>query len=141
LFFREIIAARATLLMSVLLSLMLGGSLGFIAMKATNRLIGLRDNPFVGAGTGAVMGLVVAIFFYGYIDISDSTGIEIALNGIAIIYSSTIGGRIGAVVFALLGAVAVIRERSMASTQLRENMMNLTQKPSIYTMKKPSDDK
>jgi hypothetical protein len=140
LIFREIIAAHGTVVVSILLAVILGGLIGYIARQITNRMLGLRDNPFAGALLGAVVGFVFVGFLYGVIDISNPAGLEYYLNGVAILYCVILGGRIGALVFAILAAVAVIREGSMARARLRESMSRANE-PSIYTLKTPSSKK
>jgi len=138
--FGEIIIRGGTALLGILLALIFGSVLGFVARQFTNRFFGLHESPFKGAAIGAAIGLVYTFFFYGFLNLSDPSQVEGFLNGVAIFYSVRMGGRIGAVVFAILGAIAVIRERQITNAKLKESMSH-AHEPSIYTIKMSSKDK
>jgi phosphate/sulfate permease len=121
LFFLEIVNAQQTILMSILLSAVLGGLLGLFAIRMINKVTENNDNPFAGIATGIVVGVITAVFVYGYIDIPDPSLFEQAFYTIPMFYGVSVGGQIGAIIFPIFGAAAVVREIITDYRELRKN--------------------
>ena len=144
--FSEILRAQQTILMSILLSLFLGGLLGLFALQINNKLFETNDHPLVGITTGAVIGVSLVAFFYGYIDISNAHYLPDAsfFDSSPFDYSVAIGSRIGAIVFPLYGAIALVREKIATSMELRKNRQRDDESKnelSFYRSKNSVDDK
>jgi phosphate/sulfate permease len=121
LFFLEIVQAQQTILMSILLSAVLGGLLGLFAVQIINKATESEDKPLAGIVTGVVVGVIVAVFVYGYIDIPDPSVFEQDLYTIPMFYGVSVGGQIGAIIFPIFGAAAVVREIIADYRELRKN--------------------
>ena len=109
LFFQEIVYLHQTILMSILLSVILGGLLVLISVKMLNSFLDTEDKPFGGIAAGVVVAVVVALFIYGFVDIPDLSVFEQSFYSIPLFYSVSVGGQIGAILCPILGIIATIR--------------------------------
>ena len=121
LFFREIVFSHQTVLMSIILSSILGALLGLFSIQIINRVAETDDKPFAGIVVGAFVGIIVAIFLYGYIDIPDPSIFEQSFYPFPIFYSVSIGSQIGAIIFPIFGAAAVVRDITRTYAEIRKN--------------------
>jgi hypothetical protein len=121
LFFLEIVLAEQTILISILLSAVLGGLLGWFAVRMINKATETNDNPLAGVATGVVVGVIIATFVYGYIDIPDPSIFEQSFYTVPIFYGVSVGGQIGAIIFPIFGAAAVVRETITTYREFRKN--------------------
>jgi hypothetical protein len=121
LFFREIVFAHQTILMSILLSSILGGLLGWFAIQIINRFAETNDKAWAGIAAGVVVGVIVAVWLYGYIDIPDPSVFEQSFYTVPIFYSVSIGGQTGTIIFSIFGVAAVIRDAIRNHQEIRKN--------------------
>jgi hypothetical protein len=123
----EVISPHQATLVSLFISLTLGSLLSSFVSQVFNRLLETNINSFIGAIPGALIGLVIVVFIYGYVDVSDPDNYygRFSVNHLALTpvmpYSAKIGGQIGAITFALFGAVGIIREIIQSHLQLQRN--------------------
>ncbi len=110
LFFREIVSFNQTILMSITLSIVLGGLLAFIATQMINKLLDTDDKPFTGIIIGIVVGLVVVLFVDGVTDIRSSDKFSEYYYMWPVIYGGILGSDIGSAIFPILSAAAAVRD-------------------------------
>jgi hypothetical protein len=121
LFFREIIYSNQAVLMSITLGLILGGLLGLFAIQLINYMFDASDKPLIGVLFGMALGLIVVFFVEGVIDISGSETFNKRMHMYPIIYSGSVGGYIGSMVFPIIGATRVIRDILAKTKKARSN--------------------
>ena len=109
LFFREIVYVNQTILMSMALSLISGGLLGFSAVQLINKFFNASDKLLMGVLIGVTVSFIVVFYIDGVIDIS-SLDFKQSSYAFPIIYGGIVGGDIGAIVFPILGVIRVVRE-------------------------------
>ena len=110
LFFRDIVSSNLAVAMSICLSLLLGGILGFLAIQISNRMFTANDKPLAGVVVGIVISLIVVFFVDGVIGFSDTIKFDQSFYILPVIYSGTVGSDIGSMVFSILGVTRVIRD-------------------------------
>lgn len=122
LFFREIINSNQPVLLSITLSLILGGLLGFLAMQICNKIFEASDKPLIGVLLGIAIGFIVVFFVEGVIYFPDLVTLTTPM-GIyhIIIYTGIIGTSIGAIIFPIYGATRVIRDILTNNIEARSN--------------------
>jgi hypothetical protein len=146
LFFEQILLSHQTVLMSILISFCVGGLLGLFALLINNKLFDARDHPLVGITAGAVIGVVVMVFFYGYLDVSNIPIPYPYVRGShyfifpPFTYSVSLGSRIGATIFPLFGATALVREENRTYREIKKNQESEND-PSFYRGKNSVTDK
>jgi len=124
---QEVVSPHQATLISLFISLTLGSLLSSFASQVFNRLFETNFNRFLGAIPGALIGLVLVVFVYGYVDVSDPNNFYgyRTVNHFVITpvmsYSAKISGQIGAITFPLFGAIGVIREIIKAHLELQRN--------------------
>jgi uncharacterized membrane protein required for colicin V production len=122
LFFREIVSFNQTILMSVTLSMVLGGLLAFIATKMINKLWDTDDKPFSGIIMGIVVGLVVVLFVDGVTDLQSSDNFREYYYMWPVIYGGILGTDIGSTIFAILSATAMARDIKAEAADSKKRM-------------------
>jgi CDP-diglyceride synthetase len=110
LFFREIINSNQAVLLSITLSLILGGLLGFLALQMANNIFDARDKPLFGVLIGIAVGFIVVFFVEGVIYSPDPETFTNRMHILPIIYSSRVGTYIGAFSFPIIGATRLLRD-------------------------------
>ena len=141
LFFREIANANQTILMSIILSITLGGLLGFSAIQIGNKLFEDDDKPLNGALAGAIIGFIVVCFIGGVIDVPNPDPYR--FNYIApVIYGGVIGCYIGTIIIPIFNVARVIREivKSYKEARNYENRVNESKKEPWMTKNRISKD-
>jgi hypothetical protein len=84
-------------------------------------------NSFLGAIPGAIIGLIIVVFVYGYVDVFEPTnfyGYRSANHFVftpVMAYSAKIGSQIGSITFPLFGAIGIIREIIKSHLELQRN--------------------
>jgi hypothetical protein len=127
-FVPDFISSYQATLVSFFIALTLGSLLSSFASQVFNRMFETNINSFLGVIPGALFGLILVVFVYGYVDVSDPSGryVHRTVNHFVLTpimpYSAKIGGQIGAIVFPLFGAVGVIREIIQSHLQLQRNL-------------------
>ncbi len=106
LFFSEI--AAISILISILLMMISGGSLGYVEIRIFNKLFDTNDRPWLGMVIGAIFGLVFGIFGYGVLDTAGSEAFLQYYSPVSLIYSGAVGSRIGEVIFSIFATVQMI---------------------------------
>ncbi len=119
LFFREIVSSNQTILMSLLLAVILGGLLGSLEVQVFNKIFATSDNPLIGTLAGAILGLVLVVFVYGVLDVPSSGPFNQRFYSVPMLYSSTLGSRIGAIIFSVFGAAETVREIAKPYQEVR----------------------
>lgn len=110
LFFREIFNFNQAVPMSISLSLLLGGILGFFAIHMTNKVLEANDKPFAGVAIGLITSLLVVFFKDGVIGFANAVTFRQSFYILPLIYSARVGGDTGSIIFSILGATRVIRD-------------------------------
>jgi len=121
LFFKEIINSNQEVLVSITLSLILGGLLGFLAMQLANHVFAHSDNPLIGILLGFAVGLIVVFFVEGVIYIPDPETLIKPMYIYPIIYSGIVGSYIGSIIFPIIGVIGVIRDIVANNIEARSN--------------------
>ncbi len=134
-FIPDVILPHQATLISLFISITLGSLLSSFASQVFNRLSETNINSFLGAIPGVLIGLIIVVFVYGYVDVSDPNNFygRFSVKHLALTpvmpYSAKIGGQIGAVIFALFGAIGIIREMIQSHLQLQRNRKLMKNSP------------
>lgn len=123
----DVFTSHQATLISFFISALLGVSLSSFATRVYNRLNETNINLFLGVIPGVLIGLFVVVFVYGYVEVYDQSDFYRirASHRLAVTpimgYSAKVGGYVGAVTFALFGAVGVVHEIIQSHLQLQRN--------------------
>jgi LytS/YehU family sensor histidine kinase len=119
-FVQETIEPSQAILISMVMAILVGGGLGYIATQANRRTFEIPDHPIPGIMLGLVIGFIV-LLIHGVIDIPDSGIIDARSLRIPKIYGATIGSYIGAIIFPLIGIRGVIHEAKETRRRIKAN--------------------
>jgi hypothetical protein len=118
LFFREIVYSNQTILMCILLSLILGGLLGSLAIQISNKMFDNNDKPFIGALVGTIVGFII-VFVYGVMDVPNPETFNQSFYVAPMIYSGVVGCYIGTIIFSIFNVTRVVREIIQSNIEVR----------------------
>lgn len=110
-FFREIVSSNQDVPLRILLSIILGGLLGFSEVQIFNKkLFAADEHPLIGILVGAVFGLTFGGLVNNVMVVlsSDSSNQDFYVAGL--IYSGALGVRIGAIMYSFFGVAEAVRE-------------------------------
>jgi len=127
LFFYEIVAANQEILFSALMSLIMGGLLGFVAVQFINKFMGASEKPFLGIALGVIVGFVVVIFMTGLIDFPNGQTVDSSESLYLVIYGGMIGGDIGLIIFPVLGGIKTLRDFVEGAKEMERNKERMEQ--------------
>jgi hypothetical protein len=126
-FIQDIYSAQQAVLLSIFVSITLGGLLSLFASQIFNALFETEINPYIGAIPGALVGLVIVFFVTGYVDLPDPNqlhgyrwGSMIAMTPI-MFYCTTISSQIASILFPFSAALGTIREMIKSHLELQRN--------------------
>ena len=128
LFFREIISSNLATPVSVAISLILGGLLGFLAMQLVNKLFPPSSKPLAGILLGFAVGLIVIFFVEGIIYVPDPDSLMKPMYTYPIIYSGIVGSNVGSIIFPIIGVIRVIRD-IVTKTQTQDEIKRIWNRP------------
>ena len=141
LFFQEIVFAKQTVLVSIILSMLEGGALGFFCIQVLNKVFETEDRPIAGAVMGALIGLMIAFFLYGVIYIPDPEVFNQGFYILPITYSVGVSSQIGSILYPLFGVAGVVRNIFKSYIEARKNKeQELDRKNELSFYRKPSPD-
>jgi len=109
-FYREIISSNLAATVSIAISQILGGLLGFLAMQLVNKIFPPSSKTLAGVLLGFAVGLIVIIFIEGIIYVPDPDMLIKPMHMIPISYSGIVGSYVGSIIFPFIGVIRVIRD-------------------------------
>lgn len=119
-FFQQIVHSDLSIVVSILLTVVLGGLLGYVEVLMFNRLANTHDKPLIGSGVGAVLGLLFGVFGFGVLDVSNAETFNASYVAVSLIYSGAVGSRIGEIIFPLFSVVTTLREMAKPYEPIRK---------------------
>jgi len=140
LFFKEIINSNQAVLVSITISLLLGGLLGFLAVQFANLVYVPSDNPLKGVLFGFAIGLIVVFFVEGVIYLPEPEALIRPMYIYPIMYSGIVGSNIGSIIFPIIGLLRVIRDIVANNTEARSNSEHLEQTKMFLGMHSSNED-
>lgn len=140
LFFQVIVDSGTVSIMSLLLVLFIGATLGFLATKLGNKIFETSDKPFSGIALGMFLGLIV-LFINGVLVPSNTAESRTSFNLLPMVYGSIVGGDIGTILFPLLGVIKVIREIIDSNNETRRNKDRLKEIEASLGINSSDEDK
>ena len=108
--FKEIIYFNQPVLMSITLSLILGGLLGLLAVQIANKIFVTSDKPLIGVLLGIAIGFIVVFFVEGVMYFPDLETFIEPMHTYPIFYTGSLGTYIGVTIFPIIGGTRVIRD-------------------------------
>jgi len=110
LFFREIVKSNQSVLISIIMSLILGGLIGLLAILLANKVFITSDKLLFGVLLGIASCFFVVFFIEGVIYVSDTEMFTKPMSFYPLIFSGRVGSYIGSIVFLIIGSSKVIRD-------------------------------
>lgn len=109
-FIKEIMRANLAVLISVSLSISLGGLLGFLALQMANKFFDADDKAIYGILLGIALGLFIVFYWEGVIYLPPIESYTRPMIMLPIVYSCRVGTYIGAITFPIIGAARIGRD-------------------------------